>query len=160
MKTPKSNLDSLNSNNEPSTLTLHKLNSLLSLNNKKQPDNVEIIINDTNSFINNFNKPIKPVMKNIHEEMAQKKLNNYRPSILDKLLGNAKIKIEWLNYLVKTARNEDLKEFKLKYNQYLQDLEIWELLRNSSINFKRKNTIFNFSDSENNFPELQNYYYR
>lgn len=160
MKTPKRNQDSLNSNNDPITLTKDKFNRILLLKNKKYLDNGEIIINDIKSFTNNFNKPLKPVMKNIHEEMALKKLNNYRPSILDKILGNAKIKIEWLNYLVKTARNEDLKEFKLKYNQYLQDLEIWELLRNSSIHFNRKNTIFNFSDSENNFPELQNYYYK
>jgi len=92
---------------------------------KNNPESFNSNIEIRGKYQNNINKPLKPEKKNFHEQLAQKKLESYKPSIFDKVLGSAKIEMNWLNYLVKNAIIEDFKEYKLKYNEYLLELEIW-----------------------------------
>lgn len=156
METTKSAQNSLNSNIEIKDKRLNKFNNILLIKNKNQPNQGKLVIKNSLSFIKFFNKPVKPERKNIYEEQAQKKLESYQPSIIDKLLGTAQIETKWLNYLVKMAMTEDFKAYKLKYKEYLLELEIWERLENTTEDFNKETTSLNFSNNNHSFTELQN----
>ena len=130
----------MNSNIEIRNKRPQRLNNILLIKNKNHPNQGKLVIKDNLAFIKFFNKPIKPEIKNIHEVLAQKKIESYKPSILDKILGTAKIEIKWLNYLVKAGMTEDLKEYKLKYQEYILDLEIWKKLENTTEDFDNEIT--------------------
>jgi hypothetical protein len=78
----------------------------------------------------------KPDFKN--ELIAKKKLETFKPSILDKLFGSAEKKISRLKEQVEEAKAKDNKENDVKYNEYKDELKNWEELQKISEGVDKK----------------------
>ncbi len=74
-------------------------------------------------------KPEDPKRTIFHEAEAQERLNNFRPSIMDKMFGSSSKKIARLENQVEEAKKKDDKDYGLAKKQYLEELEDWELLQ-------------------------------
>lgn len=90
--------------------------------------------------IKNTKKPIKPTKHSQNETFAQNKLNNFKPSVFDKLFGSTQKKINRLKGLLHEAKDKDEKENDILHNYYLEELRNWEELQEMSIGIKNKDT--------------------
>jgi hypothetical protein len=92
--------------------------------------------------IENTKKPIEPTLESKNETIAKNKLDNYKPSFLDKLFGSTPKKLNRLNILLRQAREKDKKEYDINFNLYLDELKNWEELQEISVGIKNRRTEF------------------
>src|SRR5690606_27018269 len=57
--------------------------------------------------LRNEAKPVAPHYSNLNETIAQHNLNNFKPSIVDKVFGSTSRKIKNLESQVQSAKNKD-----------------------------------------------------
>lgn len=79
--------------------------------------------------ISNTAKPVEPEYSDFEEATAQQLLDNFRPSIVDKVLGKVAGKIKILEGLVLESRAKDKKQHQIAMNEYNQELSNWEELQ-------------------------------
>lgn len=113
----------------------YSYDNILLLKNKNQPNLGKLVIKDSLNFIKIFKKPIKPFRDNSNEIKAQKKLDNFKPSIIDRIFFMANMELKWLEHSLEAAKLEDEKEYNLKYGEYLLELEIWNNLNQYSVQY-------------------------
>lgn len=80
--------------------------------------------------IRNEAKPVAPHYSNLNETIAQHKLNNFKPSILDKVFGSTSRKIKNLENQVQSAKNKDQLSYQAALNEYHETLNDWTELQN------------------------------
>ena len=73
--------------------------------------------------------PEEPKNQLFYEAEAQEKLNQYRPSILDKIFNSSVRKLNQLESLVEEGKRKDKKIFALAKKEYLKDFEDWEFIQ-------------------------------
>lgn len=88
--------------------------------------------------IENTKKPTKPISESRNELIVQKKVNNYKPSFLDKLFGSAPNKIKQLALQLEHAKEKDKKQYDLLYKNYLEELKDWSELQEMSKGIKKR----------------------
>jgi len=76
--------------------------------------------------------PDEPRKEILNEERALQNLNGYKPSLIEKIFGASKKKVNILKELIEDAKRKDENEFVILRNQYLAKLEDWELLQKIS----------------------------
>src|SRR5690606_14924786 len=64
------------------------------------------------------------------ETIAQHKLNNFKPSILDNLFGSANRKIKNLENQIQSAKHKDQLSYQTALNEYHETLNDWTELQN------------------------------
>ncbi len=79
--------------------------------------------------IKNTSKPTKPTHKRAYEKPAQDKLDNFKPSIFDKIFGSTQKKIVRLKQQVKEAKEQDEKIYLANYSDYKEACKDWEELQ-------------------------------
>lgn len=89
--------------------------------------------------IKNTLRPEEPKRTISHEAEAQEKLNNFRPSIMDKMFGSVSKKISQLENQVEEAKKKDEKGYELAKKEYLEELEDWEYLQKLAEGLENKN---------------------
>jgi hypothetical protein len=89
--------------------------------------------------IKNTPIPEKPRKEISNEATSQQNLNNYRPSIFDKLFGSANKKINRLEELLEKAKKKDIQEYELVNKKYLDEIEDWEFLQKTSKGLEKEN---------------------
>lgn len=92
--------------------------------------------------IENTKKPIEPSLESKNERIAKNKLDNFKPSFLDKLFGSTQKKINRLNSLLEQSKAKDKKEYDVNYKEYLDELNNWQELQEISTGIKNKETDF------------------
>lgn len=73
-------------------------------------------------------KPIKPENQNKYERQAKSKLEKFKPSLFDKILGSTSRKIKVLENNIQKAIEKDKELYNLNLNNYKKDLTEWEEL--------------------------------
>lgn len=79
--------------------------------------------------IKNTTAPSQPSKSTSNEIHAQKKLDTYHPSILDKVFRSTNKKISQLEKSLEEAKKKDEKENDLAQREYLEELANWKLLQ-------------------------------
>ncbi len=74
-------------------------------------------------------KPIEPEISNSFETIAQKKLEYYKPSLLDKFFGSSRKKIERLQEEISKAKERDKKSNDINFEKFKTELKDWEELQ-------------------------------
>lgn len=97
----------------------------------------------------NENQPIEPILQAFHEGIAQRQLDEYKPTFSDKLFG-AKRKQEELKSKIELAKQKDIKEFQDSQNEYQQNMADWNQLQNIAIGVKSK-SIQSYAEALNYF---------
>ncbi|HDZ04734.1 hypothetical protein [Maribacter sp.] len=92
--------------------------------------------------IENTKKPIEPLLDSKNEVIAKSKLNNFKPSILDKIFGSTQKKITRLNGLLGQAKIKDQKTYDVNYKEYLDELNNWKELQEINTGIKNNETDF------------------
>lgn len=92
--------------------------------------------------IENTEKPIEAIHQIKNEVIAKAKLDNFKPSILDKLFGSTQKKINRFKGLIEQAALKDKKEYDINYKEYLDELNNWQELQEISMGIKNKETDF------------------
>lgn len=92
--------------------------------------------------IENTKKPIELTLDSKNELNAKNKLDNFKPSILDKLFGSTQKKLNRLNDLLEQAKTKDKKEYDVNYKEYLDELNNWQELQEISAGIKNKEIDF------------------
>lgn len=92
--------------------------------------------------IENTVKPTEPILESKNEILAKNKLENFKPSVFDKLFGSTQKKINRLTDLLKQAKEKDKKEYDLNYKEYLEELSNWDELQEISSGVKNKEVDF------------------
>lgn len=82
--------------------------------------------------------PTEPVIEVKYELAAKYKLDNFKPSFFDKILGSTQKRVNKLNESLNAAKSKDKNEYDLKYKKYLDELNNWEELQNISKGVKSK----------------------
>ena len=90
--------------------------------------------------IENTTKPNEPVLESKNEIIAQNKVDNFKPSFLDKLFGSTQKKVNRLNNLLDQAKLKDKKEYDISYKEYLDELNNWQELQEINTGIKNKET--------------------
>ncbi|WP_121964878.1 hypothetical protein [Myroides sp. N17-2] len=85
-------------------------------------------------------RPIEPNYSNNNEIQAQQKLNNYKPSMFDKLLGSTKRKITKLENQILLAKSKDNTFYQNLLKEYEANLNEWNELQKMSIGIEKKST--------------------
>jgi len=80
--------------------------------------------------IRNEAKPVAPHYSSLNETIAQHKLNNFKPSILDNLFGSANRKIKNLENQIQSAKHKDQLSYQAALNEYHETLNDWTELQN------------------------------
>ena len=83
-------------------------------------------------------EPSKPLPQTTHEIVAQYKLDNFKPSLFDKVFGSTQKKINRLSQLLEQAKEKDQKDFDLSYRDYLDELKEYQDLQEIYIGLKNK----------------------
>lgn len=92
--------------------------------------------------IENTKKPIEPILESKNEIIAKNKLDNFKPSFLDKLFGSTQKKIDRLNGLLEQEKAKDKKEYDVNFKEYTDELNNWQELQEISDGIKNKETDF------------------
>ena len=92
--------------------------------------------------IENTEKPNEPKLESKNELIAKNKLDNFKPSIFDKLFGSTQKKINRLKGLLEQAKTKDKKEYDVNYKEYLDELNNWQELQEISNGIKNGETDF------------------
>jgi hypothetical protein len=74
-------------------------------------------------------KPLKPDMSGEGENAAQRKLEQYSPGLLDKILRRENKKREALVKTLEQAKEEDKRKYEEALRQYEKDLADWEKMQ-------------------------------
>lgn len=90
--------------------------------------------------IKNTLKPTEPQYKFLNVTSAQNKLDNFKPSFLDKVFGETQKKVGKLESLLEQAKLKDIKENNLKCNAYSDALKKWDELQKIAIGIEKKET--------------------
>lgn len=77
-------------------------------------------------------KPNEPEPEFRNERIAQRRLDSFRPSFFDKILGLSEKKISKLKEQVNQAKAKDVSENDTRYNRYKEELKDWEVLHRIS----------------------------
>lgn len=80
---------------------------------------------DWNDILNTP-KPVEPEYGTSNETSAQQLLDNFKPSILDKVFGKTKRKLETLENLIAESKLKDQKQYQIALNEYNQEVSDWE----------------------------------
>ncbi len=88
--------------------------------------------------IENTKEPTEPIIENKNEVIAKYKLDDFKPSFLDKVFGSTQKKINKLSEQVEQAKQKDKKDFDIAYKDYLNELNNWKELQEISAGIKRK----------------------
>lgn len=88
--------------------------------------------------IENIKEPTEPILENKNEVIAKNKLDDFKPSFLDKVFGSTQKKINKLYEQVEQAKQKDKKDYDIAYKDYLNELNNWEELQEISAGIKRK----------------------
>lgn len=83
--------------------------------------------------------PAEPTFQSTNEVKAQFKLDNFKPSFLDKIFGSTQKKINNLNNQIIIAKEKDQKEYEKSYTEYQKTLEDWKILKEMAEGVKDKN---------------------
>ena len=75
--------------------------------------------------IKNTPKPIEPTLDNNQETLAKKKLDSYKPSLLDKVFGSTNKKIANLQNQLNQAKDKDKKDYELALKQFEEETNNW-----------------------------------
>lgn len=92
--------------------------------------------------IENAEKPIEPIFEPKSEIIAKNKLDNFKPSFLDKLFGSTQKKVNRLNDFLELAQTKDQKEYDANYTEYLDELNNWQELQEISTGIKNREADF------------------
>lgn len=76
--------------------------------------------------------PIKPTKSHTHEELAQAKLDKFKPGVFGKILGRVESKRDKLVRNVEEAREADEKEYQEALQAYEQEYADWEAVHELS----------------------------
>lgn len=82
--------------------------------------------------IRDTKRPSEPKPEFKSERIAKSKLDNFRPSIFDRIFGTTEKKINRLKEELEQAKAKDAKENDLKYIEYKDELQDWEELQKIS----------------------------
>ncbi len=85
-------------------------------------------------------KPDEPEISDTFEVIAQKKLDTFKPSLMDKVFGSSKKKIERLKEEIVKAKEKDKKKNDLNFEEYKTDLKNWEELQDICKGVQTRNT--------------------
>ncbi|WP_299463792.1 hypothetical protein [uncultured Microscilla sp.] len=89
--------------------------------------------------IKNIPKPIEPNKITNNEDSVQYKLDKYKPSFLDKILGSSQKKVGKLESLLEKAKQTDIQEYNTVFEQYTQELDGWNTLQKMAQGVDDKN---------------------
>lgn len=73
--------------------------------------------------------PKEPILNRANEELAKSKLESFKPSFFDKILGTTEKKISKLNEQVEKSKKADEKEYNQKLKEYKEELQNWNELQ-------------------------------
>lgn len=90
--------------------------------------------------IKNTEKPVEPKREHNNEDFAKSKLDNFKPSFIDKIFGLTQKRIVKLEYQLAQAKSNDEKENDIKYKEYLNELQNWDELQEMSTGIEKKET--------------------
>lgn len=82
--------------------------------------------------LNKTSKPKEPKVSNRNEGIAKSRLDSYKPSFFDKLLGLTANKIKKLEAGLNNAMQEDAQEYEKALEKHQQDLADWEEMQKIS----------------------------
>lgn len=71
-------------------------------------------------------RPAVPVMQNKNEISAQKKINSFKPNVLNKIFGTTQKKLDKLQQALSSAKDKDFKEFERNQLNHSKNLIEWE----------------------------------
>lgn len=89
--------------------------------------------------IKNMSRPQKPILKDVNENQARKKLETFKPSFFDKLFGSTEKKISQLKTLIDQGKIKDQKEYDIELKEYFDELSNWEELQKIAEGVQNKN---------------------
>jgi hypothetical protein len=92
--------------------------------------------------IKNTKKPDEPKREYKNEEFAKNKLENFKPTFLDKLFGLVPKKINKLKELLEQAKIKDKNENDANYIKYLDNFKDWEKLQEISLGVEKNQIEF------------------
>ncbi|WP_074406085.1 hypothetical protein [Aquimarina megaterium] len=87
-------------------------------------------------------KPIKPIQASKYGDFAQKQLNHFHPSIIDKIFGFTKTKIKVLEVKLIKAKEKDENEFNIANENFKRELNNWEELQEIAEEVENQNPEF------------------
>lgn len=85
-------------------------------------------------------KPEEPEISNTFEMIARKKVDTFKPSLMDKIFGSSKKKIERLKEEIEKAKEKDKKKNDLNFEEFKSELKNWEELQDICNGVENKNT--------------------
>lgn len=92
--------------------------------------------------IENTEKPVEPILESKNEIIAKNKLDNFKPSFLDKFFGSTQKKINRLNGVLEQSKIKDKKKYDVNYMEYLDELNNWQELQDISAGIRNKEIDF------------------
>ncbi|MDI6049004.1 hypothetical protein QLS31_04100 [Flavobacterium sp. XS2P24] len=92
--------------------------------------------------IKNTEKPYEPKREYKNEDFAKNKLENFKPTFLDKLFGLIPKKINKLKEFLEQAKVKDENENDANYKKYLDNLKDWEKLQEISLGVEKSQIEF------------------
>ena len=92
------------------------------------------------SEIKNEPKPLEPTYLDTYEHEATKRLNSFKPNLLDKIFGSINKKIKSLENEVLIAIKKDEDKHQTIINEYYEDLADWWNLQEISSGIEAKET--------------------
>ncbi len=84
--------------------------------------------------------PTSPARSAVHESTVRRKIYNYKPSVVDKLLGATQKKIDQLNALLNEAIQKDEEEYKLACEQYQKEIDDWNQIQSITEGIENKDS--------------------
>lgn len=88
--------------------------------------------------IHETSTPQKPVIELANKERALKKLEDFKPSLWDRLFGSTEMKLAQLELEVEKAELLDKKEFASLMDEYWQQTEEWKTLRKMANGIRKR----------------------
>ena len=82
--------------------------------------------------------PRETTKQTTYETEARGKLNKYRPSVFDKILGSTNKKIKQMEDLIVDGKRRDEENFKIAQKKYLEELEDWQFLQKLAEGLEKK----------------------
>lgn len=77
-------------------------------------------------------RPEEPINETTREVQVQRKINNFKPSLLNKIFGTTQKAIEKLGNELEAAKKADEAEYKRNLDEYKDELSNWEQLQEIS----------------------------
>lgn len=90
--------------------------------------------------IKNTKEPIEPKQKFINKTNAENKLDQFKPSLFDKIFGLTQKKTNKLTSLLELAKEKDIKENNINHKIYIEEFTNWKELQKISYGVGKKDT--------------------